>query len=312
MKKTDTELDVLLDRCDAFCLMTRSAAMLGTRNDPQFDADAAAIIAFLGAAYAWPQTLIETATDCILGPMMRLALTADYLALSSTELLDDELRSNLVLLEIKARAIEEVNRTETVGATSGQRAEHELKSAMGYTAFHHKYEPRLRFAQIRRLAGGGDAAAMLQEAIMRILGVGCRSDVALAQRILQNLLVWGEKSAAILLSYLWGEEGDETLRSYYRSIYDLLDGTRLAPDAEEAAAPDRAEQYLILIGAVQSLIVRGSGRREVDPLFAALLNRDELTFEEKLELIRGYKDGKWLHRWEHRSPRRPVGFAGTK
>lgn len=308
-----TEYAGLLDHYDAFYMMTRTAAMLGTKNSEPYNRDASALIDFIGKAYGWPQNRIQSALSLILGEMMRVGLTADYLALASTELLDDSAKENMILYEIKGRAIEEANRSEIMGPTSGQRVGFEIRNSMGYGSFHHAYEPRLRFAQIKKSADNGDMMAMIQEALMLILGIGCQNDIVSAQRLLQGLLVWGEKSAAVILGFLWGREGNNEMQAFYKDVFELLNENRFFSEQEEGNDPrDNAEEFCILIAAVQSCIVRGSGRKEVDMLFADLISREDMELDEKLELIRKYKDGSWLNHLIQFKGKQPIGFTSYR
>lgn len=301
-------IDELLDHYEGFFLMTRSAAMLGTKHSDAFDRDASAVIGFIGKAYGWPQERIGAARSLILGDMMRVGLVADYLALSAEDYLDEHTKEHMLLYEIKGVVIEEVNRSRMTGALTGKWAELEVKNSMAYLAFHHDYEPRLCFAQVRRSSDRGDTVGVMQEAVMRLLGIGCQKDILIAQRLLQNLLLWGEKSAAVILSFLWSREGNTEMQTYYRAIYDILERSCFFCEEDTPACPDRAEEFCILINAVQTEIVRGCNRPQVDMFFADLMYRDEIPFEEKLEFVRRYREGYWLTcLTEYKKPRR-IGF----
>ena len=313
MRKEKTAKRELLDNGEAFALMTRSAAMLGSKKSEIFCRDAAVLIDLIGKAYGWPPERIDAATTVILGDMMRVGLVSDYLALGSAEVLDESTRENMVFFEIKGRAIEEVNRSDMIAATTGQRAEYEIKNSMGYAAFHHPYEPRIRFSQIKKAADSGEMTAMLQEALMLICGVGCDGDIVSAQWLLQSLLVWGEKPAALLLSFLWGREDNEPMRRYYKKIYDSVGNNRPVFDGDVPAdRRDDADRAVVIMAAIQSVIVKGAGRREVDTLFADLINGENLSFEGKIELIKKYKDGSWLNKLKGNDVKRPIGFVESR
>ncbi len=308
MSKTDI-YDDIITHYDAFYLMTRTAAMLGTRNSEQYNKDASALIYFLGEMYEWPTEKIENALSLILGEMMRVGLASDYLALASSELLDKQVKENMLFYEIKGRAIEEVNRCEMIASTTGQRAEYEIKNTMGYTSFHHIYEPNIRFSHIKKAADGGEMVAMFQEAIMLICGIGCESDIVSAQRLLQNLLIWGEKTAALTLSFLWKREKNNQMSDYYKSIYKNICNNK--PTFRNDHLDDKREnsdELCIIISAIQSFIVKNSGKREVDILFADLINCEDYSFEEKIDFIKKYKDGSWINAFKINDIKNPIGF----
>ena len=302
----EKNMTMLLSNYDGFYLMVRSVAMLGTKNSDEFDRDALLLIDFIGKAYHWEQENINYAAEVILGEMMRVGLASDYLALASTELLDEAIKENMLLYEIKGHAIEDVNRAEAIGENFGQRIEYEIKNGMGYASFHHEYEPRFRFAQVNKLSENGECMTLFQKALMLILGIGCDSNIASAQRILQNLLVWGEKPAAAILSFLWECENDKNMQSYYSKIYDRLSKTEYSEDIQEN---DKIEELYLLINSIKSIIIKTYRIKEVDMLFADLINSDEVNFQEKINLIKRYKDGSWLSLLVKHKPKNAIGFS---
>ena len=297
----------LIESLDAFYLMIRSVATLGTKSSERYNRDGTAIIYFIGKAFGWEQEKIERATNLILGKMMRVGLTADYLALGSANLLEEFNEETLLLFELKGRAIEEVTGAELSAPTFAQNVESEVKNRMGYGSFHHEYEPRIRFFQIKKLSENGNATAMLEHAIMLILGIGCQKDILSAQRLLQNLLIWGEKSTAKILSFLWGRENNNELKAFYEDVFELLDENGFPKEYSRKDYKKQAKDYVVLVSAVKSLIVRNGGK-EVDTLFADLMNREDLEQGEKIELIRRYKDGFWLNKWIQYKEKPKVGF----
>ena len=96
MSKEQMEKAALLNNGEAFCLMTRSVAMLGSKRSEAFSKDAAVLLDFIGQAYGWPPERIVVATKMILGDMMRVGLVSDYLALGCAEMLDEETQQNLI------------------------------------------------------------------------------------------------------------------------------------------------------------------------------------------------------------------------
>lgn len=303
--------DEFLDRCDAFYLMVRSVAVLGSQNSALLDRDAQLLIGFIGRVYGWRQELINGAADFILGDLMRVGLAADYLALASAEMLDETVRENLIFFELKGRAIEEVNRAEVVIENAFElNLTQEIRASMNFTSFHHTYEPRVRFSQIKRKACGGGTLYTLQMAMMLILGIGCESNIVLAQRLLECLLVWREEAAAKVLSFLWARENDGEVASFFQDVFECLKSPQpvLEPLPAQSRISARAAEYCAVISAVQSLVKNAGGKREVDFLFAGLMNSEDIPFAEKLDLIRQYKDGVWLSFYNNRDVKPRIGF----
>ena len=289
---TDREiLNELLDHCDAFCLMTLVTTVLGSGHDDDLRRDSCYIIDFIGKAYGMPFELIQAAERFILGEMSRIQTRSDCRALASAEKLDESVKENMVLYEIKARAIEEARCTDIPEYPSMSGWIRQTRIDLGYHAVRRPYEPRLRYAQIKRSAQFGEPNTIMQLALMQILGIGCSSDIVSAQWLLQGLLIWGEKAAAMILAYLWGLEGDAKAESFYKSIYDKMDRGVFIPGGE---APE--DRFCMLIEAVRTMIIRRTGRRETDLIFAELLYSEELSFCEQLNLIRTYAEGTWMDR----------------
>lgn len=303
----DRYVDELLNNYEAFHLMIRSTSMLATRNSKNFDRDAATLIDFIGASYGWRQELIDAAADLILGDMMRVALISDVRALASADMLDDFEKDNLILYEVKGAALEEVARSETFNC--GQpidKAVQGLKSGAGFLAFHHVYEPVVRYAQLSLRADCGEPLSTLQIALMRILGIGCDRSIAHAQQALERALLWGSKEACKVLRYLWEQEGNHSMVSFLESVYTYLGRScELQDPLAEGAEDTKAAEYCILIAGVRSIVHRCG---EIDVAFADLLNRDDIPFPRKLAWIAKYKESAWLRGYQPGREPLKIGF----
>lgn len=300
-------VDELLGHYEAFYLITRSAAMLGTKSSEQFDRDAQMVIGFLGAVYGLPQELTDAATDLILGEMARIGLASDYRAIASADMLDERVRDNLVLYEVKGTALEEVNRSELFGGCQpNDKAALEIRNSMGFTSFHHEYDPTVRFARLQARADCGEPLSTLQTAIMRILGIGCESSIAYAQRLLERALLWGYKEAAMVLRYLWLQEGDADMVSFFETVHGYL--STPSELQEPLAEGNRAAEYCVLITAVRSIVRHNSGSEIIDTAFADLINRDDIPFSGKLACVSKYRDGAWLKRYAMNRKPINIGF----
>lgn len=292
---------------EPFYLMVRQTAMLGTRNSELLDRDAQTAIDFLGAVYGLRQELIDAAMDLILGPMMRVGLASDYRALASADLLDDSVKDNLILYQVKGDALEEVNRSELLGGIQpNDKAALEIRNSMGFTSFHHEYDPAVRYARLQAMADCGESLSTLQMAIMRILGIGCESDIAYAQTLLERALLWGHKEAAMVLRHLWLQEGNADMVSFFESVYSFL--STPSELQEPLAEGNKAAEYCALIAAVRSIVRRNGGAEIIDTAFADLINRDDIPFSGKLACVSKYRDGAWLRRYAMNRKPINIGF----
>lgn len=301
----------LLEHNEVFYAMTKAAAMLGSQTSDIFDQDAQMMIDFLGQAYDWPREWIETAGNLIIGPMMRIALISDYRALASVEMLEESEKDKLVFYEIKGKALEEIGIAESNSSNQlCYKATQEIRNSMSFYYFHHVYEPRLCYTRLKARADRGEPASTLQTAMMLILGIGCEKNIAHAQRLLERALLWGEKTAAKILGFLWVQEGNHEMASFYRTVFEYLSAAMELPRVpmEEDTGTTRAIEYCILIAAVQSRVIRGSGTDEIDTVFADLINREEVSFSDKIDWIYHYKEGVWLKRCLVRQRTAKIGF----
>lgn len=305
-------VDELLDHYyEAFYLITRSTAMLGTRNSELFDRDAQTVIDFLGTVYDMRQELIDAVIDLTLGDMMRVSLASDYRALASADMLDERVKDNLILYQVKGDALEEINRSELLGGIQpNDKVALEIRNSMGFTSFHHEYDPIARFARLQARADCGEPLSTLQTAIMRILGIGCESNIAYAQRLLERTLLWGCKEAAMILRYLWLQEGNADMVSFLGSVHQYLTTpSEFHEPLAEGAENAKAAEYCILIAAIRSVVRRNGSSEIIDATFADLINRDDIPFSNKLAMITKYRDGAWLRRYSllNRKPIK-IGF----
>lgn len=128
--------------------------------------------------------------------------------------------------------------------------------------------------------------------------------IGYAQTLLERSLLWGRKEAAKILTFLWAQEGDDGMVSFFEAVYDYL--VRPSGFSGPPGNPKAAE-YCVLIGAVRSM-VRRNGGGEIDVLFADLINREDIPFAEKLAWIARYKDGIWLKRYSTGQRTMKIGF----
>ena len=300
-------VDELLSHYEPFYLMTRSVAMLGTENSEQFDRDAQLVINFLGAVYGLRQELTDAAADLILGPMARVSLASDYRALASADMLGEHVKDNLILYQVKGDALEEVNRSELLGGIQpNDKAALEIRNSMSFTFFHHEYNPTVRFAQLQAKADFGEPLSTFQVAIMRLLGIGCESSIAYAQRLLERALLWGHKEAAMVLRYLWFQEGNADMVSFFETIHEFL--STPSELQEPLAEGNKAAEYCALIAVVHSIVQRNGGSEIIDATFADLINRDDIPFFSKLVCVSKYRDGAWLRKYAMNRKPIKVGF----
>lgn len=308
----DRYVDELLGHYyEPFYFMVRQTAMLGTRNSELLDRDAQTVIDFLGAVYGLRQELIDAAMDLILGPMMRVGLASDYRALASADLLDDFVKDNLILYQVKGDALEEINRSELLGGIQpNDKAALEIRNSMGFTSFHHEYEPVVRFARLQARADCGEPLSTLQTAIMRILGIGCESNIAYAQRLLERALLWGHKEAAMVLRYLWLQEDNAGMVSFFETVHDayLSTPSELQEPLAEGVENAKAAEYCILIAAIRSAVRRNGGSEIIDATFADLINRDDIPYPNKLALVARHRDGTWLRGYAMNRKPIKIGF----
>ena len=306
----DRYVDELLGHYyEPFYFMVRQTAMLGTRNSELLDRDAQTVIDFSGAVYGLRQELIDAAMDLILGPMMRVGLASDYRALASADMLDEHVKENLILYQVKGDALEEINRSELLGGIQpNDKAALEIRNSMGFTSFHHEYDPAVRYARLQARAECGEPLSTLQTAIMRILGIGCDSSIAYVQRLLERALLWGHKEAAMVLRYLWLQEGSADMVSFFEAVHTFLSApSELQEPLAEGAENAKAAEYCILIAAIRSAVRRNGGSEIIDTTFADLINRDDIPFSGKLTCISKYRDGTWLRRYAMN--RKPVNIG---
>lgn len=301
----DDLLNGLLENYEAFYLMTRSVALLGTGNSERFDRHAQTIIDFLGTVYGWRPELTAAAVELIMNEMARVGLLSDYRALASAEMLEQSVKDHLIFYEIKGAVLQEVIGSELSGGQHGDRTAQEIKNSMSSQSFRHVYEPSVRYACLQARADRGEALGTLETALLRILGIGCQRDIPYAQTLLERSLLWERKEAAKILAFLWAQEGDAGMAAFFEAVYDHLTTPSGFPEPPENP---KAAQYCILIAAVRSVVRRYHGGGEIDVLFADLMNREDVPFAEKLLWISRYKDGIWLKRYWPGQRTMKIGF----
>lgn len=274
-------LPLIYDNFDAFHTMCLSTALMSTYNSKELEEDSHKIIHLVGDAFKLGEEVVKEFKNCILGDMMSIGLITDYQAVASTELLSDNDKENIELYEIKGRVLEEVAIAETQTYNlSDIRALNQIKANMKYEYFHHPYNAKLRFWQLKRLSNSGNVDITRQVAMLYVLGIGCEKDLEKAEENLLKCILWGDKISALLLNKLneiLGKEG-----SQYQKIF-----------LDKKPEDTKLLEYWQLRRLLNYYLIAPKKELLINNELAKTLISDNLSFKNKVDLIANLNEKTW-------------------
>lgn len=277
-------LSAIYDNFEAFHAMCLSTSLMSTYNCKEFDTDSHKIIAFIGDCFGLPHEIINEFESCILGDMMNIGLITDYQAVSSTELLSDNDKDNIELYEIKGRILEEIAVDEAQNYNiSDMRIANQIRANMKYEYFHHPYNAKLRFWQLNRLMKNGNVDITRQIAVLFVLGIGCEIDFQKAEENFLKCILWGDKISAVLIDKLYQKIGK--MNSEYHKVFS---------DNQPKEVNDiRILEYWQLVKLLNAHIIAPKKDSLINNELANMLISNELSFQNKVELILNFNEKTW-------------------
>ncbi len=295
-------MPVIYDNFDVFHTMCLSATLLCTYDCRDGDSDAHDVITFIGNAYKLPREAVEDFEACILGPMMNIGLITDYHALASVEFLSDEDKENIELYEIKGKVLEEISIAESLNYTiTDMRLANQIKSTMKYEFFHHPYNSKFRFWQLRRLSENGNISVIRELGILYTLGIGCDTDYKKAEKCFLKCILWGDKVSSILLTALYDLSGNTD------AVFYGINGIE-----NDISDNNAISEYKELIKFLKAFIIAPKKDYLINNELADILISNELPHSRKVELVVNFNEKTWHNAVCHNSQNNTIGFKVKK
>ena len=192
-----------------------ACTLLSNDGSPEFRRDAASIIDFYCAARGLEPSVAEQWKHDILDVLSQVELIDERDAEYRKRFVDRTYADRDFLYDIKGDVLFEIctkYRENTIFVN---------RDWFNYTHVR-RYNPDVRFAQLKAASSSGWRVATRQVGIMLALGIGCRRDAdAAIYKFLQGVY-WCDVPSCIMAAYLMHLEGDEEGARVYGDLAVLL------------------------------------------------------------------------------------------
>ena len=271
-------------------MLLASAVMTNTYS-PEAVRDCTEVINFIGDAFGVSDEYKAQAAEVILHDLAVVSTVQDFTAFDATKEFDTEYTDFDKYAEVK---------NEIVAMLENLRKNTYLE-APGWVDYTHYcvYQREMRYRRLREHSVTGDLISTRMEGIFLALGIGCKTDVAAAERKLLQCSMWGDITAARYLAHVAKISGD--VRAGYLTEYAELLGNYLAggitvlPDDVKARYSDEACLLYIYTSSIKYDVVYSLGNPKIDFSFLEVIMSD-IPFAEKMTYIDEYERKVWKKR----------------
>ncbi len=286
-----------------------ACTLLSNDDSADFRRDAKAIIDFYCRAYGRSAADAEQWESEILGTLAQVNLLDDREAIYSRRVISRDYREEDVILDVKGDVLAEI---------SAKYSGHSIfvnPAWFDYTHVH-RYQPEVRFAQMRAAASSGWVAAARQVGIMLALGIGCAADVDAAIYKFEQCLYWCDVPSCYMLAHLYRERGETAKTRYYADLAFLLgryltDGITVVPSEAFAHYDREAIAKYALLSSIFRDICSEYNRADIDYSFVEVMMNDALDYNQKMQYVNEYDKKQWKNESNPvRYANSHIGFSG--
>ncbi len=276
---------------DAFYNMVLSVTMMSNTQTEEFEADAGAIIDFIGASYNLESGFVAECKDVILNDLGTLGLTTDQQAVYSSREYGDVFSDRDALFDIKGDVL---SKLQSLGDQP-----HPDMNASWYDYSHYKtYQADVRFAKIKRTSASGNLIATRQTGILIALGIGCEVNLKEALNRLYQCVAWGDIPAMHYFSYVLELSGEKDQAKIFSELTELskkylLSGYTVLPDEAKTEYSEEACAYYAIISSIKQDIVYAYNKTNIDFSFVEAISSPSLDYFQKMSFINNYDKKDW-------------------
>ena len=182
-----------------------------------------------------------------------------------------------------------------------------VRATMKYDCFHHVYEPKMRFYDIKRKAEKGSVLFTRQAGILYALGLGCEKNPEISERLFKRCILWGDRVSALYLNWLhlslYSPKYEDGL---FEKIYRITDGVLNSFEDNVSKNKGKEWEYYGLIRSVEQNVILKRKETSINICLADTLSSDFLSFQEKEKIILSTEK---LEQRKEVFSKNPIGFC---
>ena len=281
----------LFDNYEVFYNMMLASSVMTNTYSPDAVTDCTKVIGFIGDAYGVSAAYKKAAAEVILYDLAIVSTVQDFTAFDAAKDFDTCYTDFDRYAEVK---------NEIVAMLENMRR-HTYLEAPGWVDYTHYcvYQPQMRYRRLREHSITGDLISTRMEGILLALGIGCKKDLAAAERKLLQCALWGDIPAAKFLAHT-AKLADDGRAGYLSEYSDLLTtylagGITVLPDEVKNSYTSEACLLYVYTSSIKYDVVYSLGNPKIDFSFLEVIMSD-IPFEEKMTYIDEYERKVWKKR----------------
>lgn len=304
---SESMYESIFENYDAFYNMVLSTTIMSNTPSEEFNADSEKIIDFIGKAYGINASVVKQCKKIVLEDLAELALTSDRLAIYSERRYGDALSQLDILGDIKCDVLAKLAKM------------HEKPDAgvnPGWFDYSHykTYQAKIRFCKIESAGESGNVTCARQAGILKLLGIGCKRDIAYAIKRFTQCMLWGDITSMRYLSYAYKLDKNEEKSNIFAEVVELCkkylkSGTTVIPENVAGSFSESAKTYFVYISSIVQDVVHAYDKKNIDYSFIEALTCGKLDYYETMNFINNYRDMSWKNVTNStEKPRMTLGF----
>ena len=300
-------MDAIFNSYDTFYNMVFSTTMMSNALTPSFEADAKAIIDFIGKAYKKDNNFNDTCKELIIEKLTALGLTTDQQAVYNSRNFESTFTDEDVLFDIKGDVLATLQNMMSS-------ANSEINAGWFDYSHYKTYNARVRFSKIRTTSTTGNILATRQMGILHALGIGCDVDLEEAVTRLTQCTFWGDIPSVYYLAHTYNLMNNTEKANLFYELAELEEkylrsGFTVLPNSVKNEYSEDAYIYYSIISSIKQDVVYAYGKSTIDFSFIEAIRSDSLDYFDKMRLINDYDKKLWKNVTNSADrPNKKIGF----
>ena len=282
-------MEKIFENYEVFYNMIMSTTLLSNSHNEVYAHDAGKIIDFYAEAYGLNNDLAKNMKQVILFDLINFGLNSDKEVEKQNRAFDRNYDINDKINEVKCNVLDEIE-------VLCKRYEYFQKINYFDYSFYHIYDPRVRYYELNASAKLGVVSIVRLLGIMNVLGIGCDKDYDKAIIRFTQCAYWGDIPSMYLLKHIYFKTGK---KKEMKTIEDLIILSKKYLNMGITVLPEKldeckeAQELYVYISSILQDVVINLNKVDIVFSFVEAMLLDNLSYEDKLDLINNYTAEKW-------------------
>jgi len=279
----------IFENYEAFYNMVLSASLLSNSQNENYYKDCTKMIEYICDAYSFEEDLKEIITNVIVNRLSKFGLNSDKEVEKQNRAFENHFDYDDMVDAVKCDVLDEIE-------VLFKRFSNYQKNNYFDYSFYHIYEPKVRYFELNASAKLGVVSIVRLLGVMNALGIGCEKDIDKAIIRFTQCMYWGDITSMYLLKHVYKKERMKTEMNVINDLIILSEkylnlGITVLP--ENVTACKEAQKLYIFISSILQDVVINLNKTDITFSFVEAMLLENVSYEEKLDLINRYRDERW-------------------